>query len=731
MNSDSKNHFLHLNRDNSWPDFQWQGLELRVDGALQLYALPLLEDQLPQEVTSLGVPGGPAGIAVDIDGTIYFSDPQNHRILKIDACDGAQTALPCIGNEGLDPTRLSTPRGLLIPSHRRSLFVADSGNHRIQIFDLTSFQLVDIWGQTSSAGTPQPGGEPGRFNTPWALAGDREGGTYVVDYGNHRVQKFNALGELVPGFWERMRGEQSVNQPIDIAVATEGQAIRIYVIDGGTRTIGVFDAEGHRVGLIASERLSQPLGIAAADGALYVGDDDSWRVLAFKRKAEAYDLAGEAVGYVGPVAALAFDGKGSLLVHTGSALAPVRLALNKGHRAKGVLWSKPIQAPKPEVQWHRLRAAMERLPPDAHIQLFVHVSNNAAAAPLAVPGADDPFGDPRWRAVTPDVADLFIGGAGCCLWVGALFSSDGRATPVVSQIRAEFDRDTYLSHLPAIYNNDPRCRDFLLRFLSLFEGFFGEVDGEILDLPALFDPDAVPLDWLPWLAGWLALELDEDWDEAMQRHVIAEVFKMYGKRGTAEGLRQALRLFARVHAIIQEPILNAAWWSLPAHEETKCNACEDVTDKSWQGTENSILGFTTMLASAEAQGAVVGTTAILDQSHLIPAEEFGAPLFTDVVHQFSVLTYRGELKCHETLVRVRAVIEREKPAHTHYHLCIVEPRMRVGFQARVGIDAVVAGPPPAVKLGEVPGFGPYLALGGRPPARLGDQSRVGLTARIG
>jgi hypothetical protein len=38
------------------------------------------------------------------------------------------------------------------------------------------------------------------------------------------------------------------------------------------------------------------------------------------------------------------------------------------------------------------------------------------------------------------------------------------------------------------------------------------------------------------------------------------------------------------------------------------------------------------------------------------------------------------------------VIEAEKPAHTTYHLCLLEAAMRVGAQARLGIDAIVAGP---------------------------------------
>jgi hypothetical protein len=62
-------------------------------------------------------------------------------------------------------------------------------------------------------------------------------------------------------------------------------------------------------------------------------------------------------------------------------------------------------------------------------------------------------------------------------------------------------------------------------------------------------------------------------------------------------------------------------------------------------------------------------------------------------------------------------------------LCIIEPRMRVGFQARVGIDAVVAGPLPAIKLGET--LGDSITLGGDPAGRIGKRSQVGQTMRVG
>src|SRR6185503_4858023 len=122
-------------------------------------------------------------------------------------------------------------------------------------------------------------------------------------------------------------------------------------------------------------------------------------------------------------------------------------------------------------------------------------------------------------------------------------------------------------------------------------------------------------------------------------------------------------------------------------------------EPAWQGTGNSVLGSTTMLAATHPQGAVVGSTATLDYSNLITNEEFGSPLFESVAHQFTVQIHRSDLSCPETMARVRAVLDREKPAHTDYHLCTIEPRMRVGFQARLGIDAVIGGGREDIRLG--------------------------------
>jgi hypothetical protein len=184
--------------------------------------------------------------------------------------------------------------------------------------------------------------------------------------------------------------------------------------------------------------------------------------------------------------------------------------------------------------------------------------------------------------------------------------------------------------------------------------------------------------------------------------------------------------------VIAEPSQSAACWALPS----RVSHCQDDSlpssrDPQWESTRLSVLGATTMLAPSSPQGAVVGTTAVLDRSPLVDGAKFGAPLFSDLAYQFAVLVHRGQLRDDDAMDRLHAAIDEEKPAHTSYHVCVIEPRMRVGFQARVGIDTVVGGGPRAIRTdGESPLDG-TTALGGQPAGRLGQGSQIGIDTRLG
>ncbi len=763
MHEQDKNNYFFLNRESRWPGFEWEGLELGEDGALGLSRLPLFSGTLPDAVKNASAPDGPAGLALDCFGSIYFSDPGHDRVSRIHGCDGSSAPLPCLGGSGAQVTQFSQPRGLLVPHGRESLFVADSGNHRIQIFDLNTLQLIQILGTNYPAAMPQPGSEPGEFNTPWTLAGDSQGNVYVVDYGNQRVQKFSRIGNVVPSFWDNARAS-SLQRPSDIAVREQDGAIWIFVLDASASKIFVFDENGNPVRdssgeLLAvpaptpehpeqQQTLQQPMGLAVAGNALYVGDNVRRRVLRFEIDPKI-KFVGEALGYDGPVASLLLDGKGGLLVHAGGAASPLLLQAQAGYRTQGVLFGPAIEVAGRKVVWHRLQSLIEPLKENAHLDLFVYTSCDKKddAPPKPDASAPAPFSDPKWNSASyapnVDVTDLFIGSNGTkskgnktakYLWVGALFSSDGVTSPALRQLRVEFDYPTYDQYLPAIYRDQADCGQFLLRLLSLFESFNEEVEDEIAAIPALFDPKAAPANFLVWLAGLLGLELDQNWDEQKQRRIIGEIFRLSGRRGTPAGLRESLRLFAGVDAVIEEPILHAAWWALPGTAESCCESCAAHANsggENWQSTGDSILGWTTMLAPAQPQGAVVGTSSDLDQSHLITNDDFGSPLFTDVAYRFMVNVYRGQIMCENVLPRVRAVLDQEKPAHTAYELCVIEPRFRVGFQSRVGVDTVVAGAQRSLALGDDQLLGEETVLAGEAVSRLGVETRLGMTTRLG
>ena len=59
------------------------------------------------------------------------------------------------------------------------------------------------------------------------------------------------------------------------------------------------------------------------------------------------------------------------------------------------------------------------------------------------------------------------------------------------------------------------------------------------------DPATTRADFLPWLAGWVALSLRADWDEQTRRDFIAQIVSLYQQRGTLPGLLKMLSLYTR------------------------------------------------------------------------------------------------------------------------------------------------------------------------------------------
>jgi ABC-type Fe3+ transport system permease subunit/DNA-binding beta-propeller fold protein YncE len=116
------------------------------------------------------------GICVDAQDRLYVADSCNHRI-QIFSSDGK--FLREYGQPGSGLGELSYPYDIAVDAQGNQ-FVCEFGNSRIQVFDANCRPVEIIGG---------PGAAPGRFANPWSVALDAHGNLYVADSQNHRLQK--------------------------------------------------------------------------------------------------------------------------------------------------------------------------------------------------------------------------------------------------------------------------------------------------------------------------------------------------------------------------------------------------------------------------------------------------------------------------------------------------------------------------------------------------------------
>jgi DNA-binding beta-propeller fold protein YncE len=208
---------------------------------------------------------------------------------------------------GVEPGQLTFPRNMAVASDG-SVYVADSGNHRIQVFD-SAGNFLRQWGSSCELyteglpGCVDPDGAgpldlgDGQMREPWGIALGPDGNVYVADTWNHRIQVFDPQGNFVAkwGVFATTNGE-AVGSPGGFwgprAVAIDA-AGNVYATDTGNKRIQVFDAQGNFLtqyggGGVVEGRFDEPVGLAIIPrddgqpgGTLFVADTWNRRIQKF------------------------------------------------------------------------------------------------------------------------------------------------------------------------------------------------------------------------------------------------------------------------------------------------------------------------------------------------------------------------------------------------------------------------------------------------------------------
>jgi len=221
--------------------------------------------------------GKPKGMCRDEQGNIVVLEPHYSRVNHFTP-DGK--LVHQWGTHGTNDGQLAFPRSIAINA-RGEAYVSEYGmKERVQRFAAKGAQWL--------ASADAPGQGAGQFNRAEGIGLAPDGTLFVADSCNHRVQVFSADLKFVREFGRAGQGSGELSYPYDVQVDAGGN---VFVCEFGNSRVQVFDAMGKSVGIIgragaASGEFANPWSIALdSQGNLYVADSQNHRVQKFVRRA--------------------------------------------------------------------------------------------------------------------------------------------------------------------------------------------------------------------------------------------------------------------------------------------------------------------------------------------------------------------------------------------------------------------------------------------------------------
>ena len=174
------------------------------------------------------------GIYVDNGGYLHVSDQANHRVLRFPPSSTSGTSgivVAGTGTPGSAPSQLNAPYRIFVDG-ARTIYIADSANHRIQRWVHGACYGVTV------AGTGTSGGTASQLNYPVSVIVDTNQIMYIGDQGNNRIHRWtvgDCSGRCIVGC-TMTNGSAAYQFYLLQAMAFDSQGA-LYVSDGGNHRV--------------------------------------------------------------------------------------------------------------------------------------------------------------------------------------------------------------------------------------------------------------------------------------------------------------------------------------------------------------------------------------------------------------------------------------------------------------------------------------------------------------